>query len=73
MILRTVQYHLAQWFPKCDPRVPKDPQPPPRGSVGASVMATLNLTDSLIKEIMICKKNNRGTYLICDIFISHDS
>ena len=44
MILRIVQSHLARWFPKCDPRVPKDPQPLPRGSVGTSVVATLNFT-----------------------------
>jgi hypothetical protein len=44
MILRIVQSYLAQWFPKCDPRVPKDLQPLPRESVGTSVMATLNFT-----------------------------
>ena len=64
---------LDQGFPKCAPRIPRDPRPVQGIRAYMSVTATLKCTYFLkIKVIMFFFQSNGGTNLVRDIFILYD-
>jgi len=63
-----LRYPSVQRFLKCAPRIPKDPRPFPRDPWIHFYKGLFEVYLFLIKRIII--KNNRGTSLIGDVFVS---